>query len=315
MFKKIFTLAGFMLALVSSGLLHAQEKYRLKAVREGFTPSAQYMTLEARAAEILRKHRGANARFARQIAAREAKAGGRALEPASAEEQARRATEREAQEEQARRAQEQAQQALERQRKEHEEGRLRAYAVTRSRHDAEEARKERMRLRREASAREERNRRYEVTNRRMEQLYSLLREIELRVPMAVLNQLRRVAYLASDTMWSQALDGMRGQGQLLRFVRELEERERRKEEQKQRVQRFLAAGGLQPNVQRATAPPDALQECVICLEKISEAGEEFLNYKTLCGHFFHASDLERHLRESGDIKCPLCRQDVVNLPR
>jgi len=56
-------------------------------------------------------------------------------------------------------------------------------------------------------------------------------------------------------------------------------------------------------------PAAAHEACSICLEESSEAGEQYLNYVTKCGHYFHASCLQKALNEGPAKKCPICRAD------
>ena len=68
---------------------------------------------------------------------------------------------------------------------------------------------------------------------------------------------------------------------------------------------------LKPNVMREDAPTAAFEECSICLDKVSQAGEQFLNYNTKCEHFFHTTCLQQHLVKSRTLVCPLCRANIL----
>ncbi len=54
----------------------------------------------------------------------------------------------------------------------------------------------------------------------------------------------------------------------------------------------------------ATIPKET--QCAICL------GDEHLNYKTSCGHYFHADELSQWITGKPVPTCPQCRQDIFS---
>ncbi len=59
---------------------------------------------------------------------------------------------------------------------------------------------------------------------------------------------------------------------------------------------------LGPNIDPKDVPEG--KTCAICLES------EGLNYRTSCGHYFHAGELSNWLRGKKEPLCPVCRQNI-----
>ncbi len=71
-------------------------------------------------------------------------------------------------------------------------------------------------------------------------------------------------------------------------------------------------GTVSPEVAAISLTPNSLswkegeargEACSICLD-------EGVDYKSGCGHYFHAADLQEWVRKSGKFTCPICRQDI-----
>jgi len=60
---------------------------------------------------------------------------------------------------------------------------------------------------------------------------------------------------------------------------------------------------LGPNIDDPKEVPQGT-ECAICLES------EGLNYKTSCGHYFHARHIAQWVRSQPKPLCPTCRQNI-----
>ncbi len=238
MFNRLFTIAFLLLAFGQTAM--PQPKGKLALEREALAQEEEQMRLEA-VGRSRREAQEAREERRRQREAKKATALQREEEEARKEAVAR--SRREAQSDRIKRAferQKAEQEAQKAAKPQQEEELARKQAVERSRREAaeERERRERLRTRRaahERARREQQRRDEQRASERMQQLFDVLQERHISILPEQILVMRRIAQQAPDAMWNYMLESIQERPALIRLVGELEERERKAEQQRRRA--------------------------------------------------------------------------------